>query len=322
VGKHDNASALAEYESLLKRSPNNPELTVSLAWAKQQAGDWQAGLTGMLRACELDPRNSKYLRYLGGTYLRLRRYPEGEQAFEKVLAVTPDDWWARQNWAGSLIYQGKLADVREALKAWPDTKLTKTALSRKYSNLQYIETLSRNYDAALSNGLKIPILGSRFPTAGTPVGDIKKNTDIGFDALYKGDTAGAYQAFTAAGEGLESERAGHLGDPNFYTYEALIAAGMDNREAAVEAARKAIALVPIERDAYFGLDCLLTLAQVYAHFGDADQAVPLIGKLLDMPGTGATISPALLRLDPIWDPIRGDPRFEKLVADPGPKAGE
>jgi serine/threonine-protein kinase len=60
---------------------------------------------------------------------------------------------------------------------------------------------------------------------------------------------------------------------------------------------------------------LLTLAQVYAHFGDADQAVPLIGKLLDMPATGETISSAVLRLDPIWDPIRGDPRFQALLKE-------
>ena len=89
---------------------------------------------------------------------------------------------------------------------------------------------------------------------------------------------------------------------------------MDNREAAIKAARKAVALVPIESDADAGSYYLLTLAQVYAHFGDANQAVPLIGKLLDFPGTGAIISPALLRLDPIWDPIRNDPRFRELLA--------
>ncbi len=89
---------------------------------------------------------------------------------------------------------------------------------------------------------------------------------------------------------------------------------MDNREAGVKAARQAVALVSIESDANLGPVYLLTLAQVYAHFGDVDQAIPLIGKLLDTLGTGDTISPALLRLDPIWDPIRNDPRFRELLA--------
>ena len=313
--KHDYANALVEYESLLKRSPNDSELNANMAFANGRAGNWQAKLTGMLRACELDPRNSRYLRWMASTCAQLRRYPEAEQAYEKALALTPDDWFTRANSAWNLILQGKLGDAREALKAWPDIKLTETALSMKYSHLQWIETLSRNYDAALANGLKIPVLGNRFPTVGISVGDIKKNTDNGFDALYKGDATGAHQAFTAARDGLESQRAGQLDDPQFYNAEALVAAGMDNREAAVNAARKALALAPIESDAYYGTDSMLRLAQVYAHFGEADQAVPLIRKLLDVPGTGETITPALLRLDPIWDPLRNDPRFQALLKD-------
>jgi TolB-like protein/Tfp pilus assembly protein PilF len=314
--KHDDAKALAEYESLLKRSPNDSMLNVFVAYAKGGAGSWQAALTGMLRACELDPRNSQYIRWLGDIYRKLRRYAEADQTYEKAQALAPDDWIARDNRAQNLIGQGKLADAREALKAWPDTKLTETALSRKYSLLQQIETLSRNYDVALADGSKIPAMGYRIPTPDIPVGDIKKNTDIGFDALYKGDVSGAQQAFTAAREGLESQRGGHVDDPDFYDTQALIAAGMGNREAALEAARKAVALVPIEKNADRGGGYLLTLAQVYAHFGDADQAVPLIGKLLDPSVSGDIITLALLRLDPIWDPIRSDPRFQKLVASP------
>ena len=62
-----------------------------------------------------------------------------------------------------------------------------------------------------------------------------------------------------------------------------------------------------------------TLAEVHAHFGDTDQALQLIRQLLDADGAGLLLTPALLKLDPVWDPIRGDPRFEKIIADLAPK---
>jgi hypothetical protein len=156
-------------------------------------------------------------------------------------------------------------------------------------------------------------MGSRTHTPNLSVGDIKKNIDIGFDAFYKGDASGAQQAFTAARKDLELQAGGHLEDPDFYDTQALIAIGMNNREWAVEAARKAVALMPIEKNADLGPRYLLTLAEVYAHFGNANQAVPLLAKLLAPPVGGDTITPALLRLEPIWDPLRNDSRFQKLV---------
>jgi tetratricopeptide (TPR) repeat protein len=316
VVKHDYANALAEYESLLKRSPNDSMLNVQLAYAKGREGDWQSALTGMLRACELDPRNSQCLRWLADVYVKLRRYAEADQTYEKAQLLAPDDWFARGNRVNNLLYQGKLAEARRALQEWPDPKLTETALWMKYSKLQYIETLSRNYDAALAYASKIPAMGRRVSTPNLHVSDIQKNTDIGFDALYKGDASGAHQAFTAARKTLESQASEHLDDPDFYDTQALIAAGMGNRDTAIEAARKAVALMPVEKNADRGPVYLVTLAEVCAHFGDADEAVPLLEKLLAPPFRGDTITPALLRLEPIWDPIRNDPRFQKLVASP------
>jgi TolB-like protein/class 3 adenylate cyclase/predicted Zn-dependent protease len=310
--KHDPAKALAECEPLLSRAPNNPQVILSAAQAKGHLGDWKGSLAGTLRAVELDPRNNRYLRYLADLYAALKRYPEAEGVYQKVEALAPDDWIARSNRAAALILQGKLADAREALQVWPDAKLKETALSVKYSTLQQIETLARNYDAALAAAFKIPMIPNRLPNSAIPIGDIKKNTDIGYDGLYKGDAAGAQRAFTAAREGLDEQRAGHQDDPNFYNNEALIDAGMNNCEAAIQAARKAVALVPTDPN------YLLTLAQVYAHCRNADQAVSIVDKLLEDPVGGTTISSAVLRLDPIWDPIRNNRRFHKLSEDKQP----
>ena len=316
--KHDNVRALAECEPLLQRFPNNAELVIALASGKGKAGDWQAELAGLQRAVELDPRNTKYLRYLADKYMSLRRFSEAEQTYQREIILAPDDWTARFNRALNLINQGRLSEAREATMAMPDTKLMTLTLALKYSDLQLIETYTRDYDAALSAAGKIPAL-NRVPTQAVPAGDIKKHTDTGFDLLYRGDEVGARQEFIQARDSLEAQRPGHLEDVDFHNADALAEAGLGDRIAALKAARKTVALAPIEDDVHNGSVYLLTLAEVHAHFGEADEAIPLVERLLNLPVTGDIITTAVLRLDPIWDPIRSDPRFQKLVAAPAPK---
>ena len=316
--KHDNARALAECEPLLQRFPNNAELVMALASGKGKAGDWQAELAGLQRAVELDPRNTKYLRYLADKYMSLRRFSEAEQTYQREIILASDDWTARFNRALNLINQGRLSEAREATMAMPDTKLMTLTLALKYSDLQLIETYTRDYDAALSAAAKIPAL-NRVPTQAVPAGNIKKHTDTGFDLLYRGDEVGARQEFIQARDSLEAQRPGHLEDVDFHNADALAEAGLGDRIAALKAARKTVELAPIEDDVHNGSVYLLTLAQVHAHFGEADEAIRLVEKLLNLPVTGDIITTAVLRLDPIWDPIRSDPRFQKLVAAPAPK---
>jgi TolB-like protein/Flp pilus assembly protein TadD len=316
--KHDNASALAECEPLLQRFPNNAELVVAVAQGKGKAGDWQAELAGIERAVELDPRNTKYLRYLADKYASLRRFAEAEQTYQREIVLARDDWTAQLNRALNLINQGKLSEARDATMTMPDTKLMTLTLALKYSILQLIETYRRDYDAALFAASKIPAL-NRVPTQAVPAGDIKKHTDTGFDLLYRGDVASARQEFIQARDSLEAQRPGHLEDVDFHNVDALTEAGLGDRIAALKAARKTVALAPIEDDVHNGSVYLLTLAQVHAHFGEADEAIRLVEKLLNLPVTGDIITTAVLRVDPIWDPIRADPRFQKLVAGPEPK---
>jgi TolB-like protein/predicted Zn-dependent protease len=313
--KRDWSAAMTELELVQKRWPNDPQGILSMARAKGGLGDWQAELAGFLRALELDPRNSTWHRWLAGLYASLRRYDDAAKYYAKAIALAPDDWIAHVNRADTWIDQGDLAQARAELMTWPDAKLMKTALWLKYSDLELIETYSRNYDAALEAGQKIPDMGNRIPTGTFPVGNIQKNIDIGFVRFFKGDEAGARAAFTAARTALEPQRAAHADDPYFYDAAAFIAAGLGERDAAIEAANKTIALVPMEKDVHEGARRLFTLAQIYGHFGDADKAIPLLEKLFAMPTTGHFATPALLRMDPIWDPIRHDPRFQKLCQE-------
>jgi len=303
---HDPGRALAEMEPLRVRAPNDPRLAVMVARCKGQMGDWETQLVELRRAIELDPRNPDYLGELAWAYYSVRRYAQAVETLRKVSELAPDDWVLRMNLSQSLIWSDKLADARAEIEQSPDNKLPTFALSGKYDLLQQIETLFRNYDAALALASKIPDIPNRLPTVIIAVGNIKKNTDIGFIYLYKGDSARAAQAFTAARQELEGLRGSNIDNADFYRDESLIAAGLGQHTEAVEAARKACNLSQEDEFPF-------NLARIYAHFGDADLALATIQKLIDKPTGGGQLCAAGLRRDPIWDPIRKDPRFEKAI---------
>jgi tetratricopeptide (TPR) repeat protein len=211
------------------------------------------------------------------------------------------------NLADLLIWTDRLAEAQVELEQWPDAKLHSLIVAAKYGFLQQIEVWNRKYDAALALGAKIPDIPNRLPTLSIHEGNIKTNTDLGFIHLCRGDKASAEQAFTAARNELETFRASNADNADFHRNESLILAGLGQHVQAVEAARKATALS--KSDSY-----LFSLAQIYAHFGDADLAFETIQKVIDMPMAGGELNPTALRRDPIWDPIRKDPRFEKAIA--------
>ena len=302
---HDSVRALAEVEPLRVRAPNEPRILRVMSDAKGDMGDWQGQLDAIKRAIELDPRNTEYLKTLAATYIGLRRYAEAIETAIRVRSLEPEDWVTRLNLVGMLMWSDRLAEAEAELQQWPDAKLQSLIRASKYALLQQIEVWNRNYDAALA--LKIPDIPNRLPTIMIPVGNIQKNTDLGFIHLYKGDKASAEQAFTAARKELERLRTSSADNADFYRDESFILAGLGRHAEAVEAARKATSLSKEDSFVFY-------LAQIYAHFGDADLAFETMQKLIDKPTGGGELSAATLRRDPIWDPIRKDPRFEKAVS--------
>lgn len=304
---HDPARALVEVEPLLSRAPNDPRILAVMSDTKGDMGDWRGQLDAIKRAIELDPHNTEYLQTLGVLYLNLRRYGEGIETLSRIRALAPEDWVTRMNLVAMLIWSDRLAEGQAELQQWPDAKLQNLVLASKYALLQQLEVWNRKYDAALVLAAKIPDIPNRLPTQVIPVGNIKKNTDLGFIHLFRGDKASAEQAFTVAHNDLEGLRTSNADNADFYRDESLILAGLGQRAEAVEAARKATSLS--KEDNY-----VVSLAQVYTHVGDADFAFETMQKLIDKPTGGGELSAASLRRDPIWDPIRKDPRFEKAIA--------
>jgi TolB-like protein len=304
---HDLNRALAEAEPLLARAPNDARVVATIGGIQGLMGDWQGQLGAMKRAIDLDPRNPEYLAALGTQYIGLRRYREGIEILSRVRALEPEDWVTRLNLAETFMFSDRLAEAREEFQKWPDDKLQTLIRASKYAVLQQLEVWNRNYDAALALTAKIPDIPNRLPTNIIPVGNIQKNTDLGFIQLYRGDKANAEQAFTGARTEIEGLRTANVDNADFYRDESFILAGLGQHAEAVEAARKATTL---SKENIF----VFYLSEIYAHFGDADPAFETMQKLIDKPDAGGELCAAALRHDPIWDPIRKDPRFEKAIA--------
>jgi tetratricopeptide (TPR) repeat protein len=205
------------------------------------------------------------------------------------------------------MWSDRLPEAHAELQQWPDAKLETLIRASKYALLQQVEVWNRKYDAALALAPKIPDIPNRLPTVIIPVGNIQKNTDLGFIHLYRGDKASAEQPFTAARSELEGLRTSNAENADFYRNESFILAGLGQHAEAVDAARKATTLSKEDNFIFY-------LAQIYAYLGDADLAFETMQKLIDKPTGGGQMCAAELRRNPIWDPIRKDPRFEKAIA--------
>jgi len=146
---------------------------------------------------------------------------------------------------------------------------------------------------------------------------------LGWAQDVAGDHAAARQSWRQARSELESFLKEQPENNNLIGDLALTNMGLGDKAAALALSERGIAALPIEKDAASGAGPIETVARVAAQMGEPDRAIAALQQLLSIPGAGALekympLTPALLRLDPMFDPLRNDPRFQKLVASPAP----
>ena len=307
-GHRDYANATAQLEIARRGLPNNAEVVNNLAAVARRQGQWNKGLAGFLEARMLDPRNMSANDQLGLTYESLRRYAEADEVFARSVAIGLDPVDERRiralntvSWTGDL--QPLRAFIAELV---PD--------SDSYNSAGLVRYLERWW--------------SRDPEGAARVAEADKNDDwVDSDNLVLPRRLYLAWALQAAGDGAKA--AASFNDVRATLQAALVAqpdnaglhlalgfaeAGLGHKPQAIAEGERATALVPIATDAITGPDYLVHLAQLYGYVGESDKAIAAINQVLAIPA-GSSISVALLKLDPVWDPIRKDPRFQKLVAD-------
>jgi tetratricopeptide (TPR) repeat protein len=288
-----------------RKLPNNPEALFIAARIDRHQNRWDSALANLQKANDLDPRNSEFAQWLGETYSEMRRYHESEEVIKKCAASgTLEEPRIQTMLAEIGLAQGDPVAAQSLLDQVPlDFSPDAFIWQSRFNAALYL----RDYDAANRVIAATPAKWADGVFAGQP----PESWADGQVALARGDKQKALAVFAAARKNLDARWGDKPRDEAYFKQAAEFDAGLGRKEDAIHDALRAVELMPIARDSITGPDCVRNLALVYAWTGDRDGALEQLEIVATIP---AGVTYGDLRFNPYWDSLRGDPRFDKIVA--------
>jgi len=313
-GLRDYAGALAEVEIARRALPNDPRLFELTGFILRRRGQQEEGQRNLQRAAELDPRNLILLQQIAVSYQFLGRYAEAIAALDRALAIVPDNVETRASRAEWYVYWK--ADTRP-LRQTIDAILAQgpNAIASAAANWFFCALAERDPGTAER---ALVALGDN-PCWNEGVIHLSRSFGEGLLARMTKDEARARTAFEVARAQQEKIVQAQPDYGPALCVLGLIDAALGRKDLALDEGRRAIALMPVEKDVSNGSFVLQYFAITAAWAGEKDLALQQLEAGLRAPVASFMLSYGALKLHPLWDPLRGDPRFEKIVASLAPK---
>ena len=312
-GYLDYDRARVELAIALRTMPNSARIFELTGYIDRRQARWNDALRNLERAVELDPRNNDILFGTGFTYLCARDYKRAREIANRGLALPTKNNYARllPVW----IDFHEQADTGPWHAVLDKILAENPASARDLTRGRFFVSLCERDPVAAESvlaTLDYPVMNAR------GIGAVKFSPAYAraLVARMKGDAAGAYAAFSAARAQQEEAVRAAPDDASKLCFLGLIDASLGRKEEALREGRRAVELLPSTEDALNGTEVLYFYAVICAWTGEHDEAIQQLETLAKLP---AGVSYGEIRLDPFWDPLRGDPRFEKIVASLAPK---
>ena len=310
-GDRNYERAMQEFQEAERGFPNNSDVHLAMGAIQRRQGKWAESNANLAKAAELSPNETWPLQNLAINYGAQRDFKAARETIDRALKLAPESLtlWsmkAQLEFAedGTFNVADRAAEymashqIPGTKRAWLECALAQTLLlERRYT--EALQKAERVDDAALED---------------EPDGFTMKYGVIGIARTMLHDDAGAKEALLKAKERVEKEVREAPDDFKRHSKLALILAWLGEKDAAVAEAKRATELLPESVDAFDGPSATETLAEVYAAVGESDKAIDLLEGLLARP---SPVTPALLRMSPVWDSLRTHPRFIELLKKSG-----
>jgi len=301
-GDRDYERALAEFETARRGLPNEAQAYLAIGSIQRRQGKWDESNANLEKAAALDPKNISILVNLGFSYIALRNFAAADKIIDRAIAIQPNSFETVGLKSLSAATRGDLELAEKQLSSLGDTDPNGVITWMRF----WVLILQHRFSEALAIAQKFT--GEVLHTESTAPDP--KSWLTGVAHFLQGDKETAQTEFAQAlvmSEKLLNEAPQ---DPARHAQHGLILAALGRKEEAIAEGKRAVELLPESQDAFDGPQATATLAKIYAWTGEFDEAFRLLDHLVKIPNGVAV---PILKLDPEWDPLRKDPRFQALI---------